>query len=130
MKKIILLSLLLTVLSVSAEDKYSYLWGIQFPSLIAPDTPCCFDFNGDGVNDLLFVQGDDKVGIVRSLQVYSRWGELVYEGTDMTINDELTGWDGTFKGKAMNTGVFAWVAEVEFLDGHIEIYRGDVMLQQ
>jgi gliding motility-associated-like protein len=92
--------------------------------------PTAFTPNGDGTNDLLFVQGDDKVAVVRSFQVYSRWGEMVYEGIDMTINDNTNGWDGTFKSKPVNTGVFAWVAEIEFLDGHIEIYRGDVLLQQ
>ncbi|WP_154224023.1 hypothetical protein [Marinicella rhabdoformis] len=51
MKKFVLLSLLLTFFSASAENKYSYLWGIQFPALITPDTPCCFDYDGDGVND-------------------------------------------------------------------------------
>ncbi len=51
MKKITLLVLLLITSVASAENKYSYLWGIQFPALIAPDTTCCFDYNGDGVND-------------------------------------------------------------------------------
>ena len=87
-----------------------------------------FTPNGDGYNDYLFVQGDDKVATVKVFRVYSRWGELVYEGIDLPINSEARGWDGTHRGKAMNSSVFAWYAEVEFLDGHVETIKGDVTL--
>ncbi|MCH2043928.1 MAG: gliding motility-associated C-terminal domain-containing protein, partial [Saprospiraceae bacterium] len=87
-----------------------------------------FTPNGDGTNDYLFVQGDDKVASVNVLRVYSRWGELVFEGTDLTINEATQGWDGTHKGKPMNSGVFAWYAEVQFLDGHVEVIKGDITL--
>ncbi|MCH2046653.1 MAG: gliding motility-associated C-terminal domain-containing protein, partial [Saprospiraceae bacterium] len=87
-----------------------------------------FTPNGDGTNDYLFVQGDDKVAQINVFRVYSRWGELVYEGTGLTINEATQGWDGTYKGKPMNSGVIAWYAEVEFLDGHVEIIKGDATL--
>lgn len=50
MKKIIV-CLLLWVSFNGMADKYSYLWGIQFPQLTTPDTACCFDYDGDGLND-------------------------------------------------------------------------------
>ncbi|MCP4441075.1 MAG: gliding motility-associated C-terminal domain-containing protein, partial [Aureispira sp.] len=61
-------------------------------------------------------------------RVYDRWGELIFEGTGLSINDASTGWDGTFKGKPMNSGLYAWYAEVEFADGHVEVIKGDITL--
>ena len=46
----------------------------------------------------------------------------------MPLNDEQSGWDGTFKGKPMNPAVFAWFAEVEFIDDAVLLFEGDVTL--
>jgi hypothetical protein len=43
-------------------------------------------------------------------------------------NDPLRGWDGTFHNKPVQTGVFAWIAEVRFLDDEVERYSGDITL--
>ncbi len=90
--------------------------------------PAGFTPNGDGVNDNFFVQGDDKVAKVLVFRVFDRWGEMIYEGTDLDVNNPQQGWDGTFKGVRMNSGVYAWYAEVEYIDGFKEVLRGDVTL--
>ncbi|MCP4441352.1 MAG: T9SS type B sorting domain-containing protein, partial [Aureispira sp.] len=73
-------------------------------------------------------QGEKKVASINMFRVYDRWGNLVYEGTGLEVNDGSTGWDGTYKGKPMNSGIYAWYAEVEFVDGHVETLKGDVTL--
>jgi gliding motility-associated-like protein len=90
--------------------------------------PNGFTPNGDGVNDRFFVQGGEKVEEVMVLRVFDRWGELVYDGSSMTVNDETTGWDGTFRGQDSPAGPYVWYAEVKFKDGHIEVIKGDVTL--
>lgn len=90
--------------------------------------PSGFTPNGDGTNDTFFIQGDDKVAKVLVFRVYDRWGELVFEATDVVPNDPSKGWDGTFRGQLMNSAVYAWYAEVEYIDGYSEILRGDVTL--
>jgi gliding motility-associated-like protein len=92
------------------------------------NAPKAFTPNGDGTNDTFFIQGDDKIKSILTFRVYDRWGELVYEGTDLQPNDATTGWDGTLKGKPMNSGTFAWYAEVEFKDGTALVFKGDVTL--
>jgi gliding motility-associated-like protein len=57
------------------------------------------------------------------LSVYSRWGEKVFE-SDGTDN----GWNGTYHGKLMNSGVFVYYAKIEYLDGRSVFAKGDVML--
>jgi gliding motility-associated-like protein len=90
--------------------------------------PLAFTPNSDGHNDNFFIQGDEKVESVAVFRVYDRWGELVFEATNVAPNDVAAGWDGTFKGKEMNSGVYSWYAEVVFIDGHSETLRGDVTL--
>jgi gliding motility-associated-like protein len=87
-----------------------------------------FTPNNDGANDLFLVQGGEGVAEVRNFRVFDRWGELVFEAANVMPNDPLGGWDGSFKGKAMNTGVFVWYAEVEFTDGFVQTIKGDVTL--
>jgi len=62
-------------------------------------------------------------------EIYNRWGEKVFELS--TVNYQLStnnGWDGTYKGRKLNAGVFAWYAEVGFSDDS-KIYRkGNVTL--
>ncbi|MCH2024039.1 MAG: gliding motility-associated C-terminal domain-containing protein, partial [Saprospiraceae bacterium] len=87
-----------------------------------------FTPNGDGVNDFFFIQGGDKVEDVLIFRVYDRWGNLIFEGSNLDINVDTQGWDGTSRGKIMNSGAYIWYAEVLFLDGHTEVIKGDVLL--
>jgi hypothetical protein len=52
----------------------------------------------------------------------------MYTITDFQPNDPTLGWNGTFRGDDMNPGVFVWYMEVEFIDGVVELYKGDVTL--
>ena len=88
-------------------------YGIFVPSAFSP--------NDDAVNDMLFVYG---AGIkVMEFVVFDRFGEKVFEST--SVND---GWDGMFRGKPMNTGIYAWYCTVEYFDGNLEQLHGDVSL--
>ncbi len=91
--------------------------------------PNAFSPNGDGINDLLtvFARGE-QVRRVRSFLVFDRWGESVYRYFDFQPNDPATGWDGTYRGLPLNPAVFAWLAEVEFVDGEVALFKGDVVL--
>lgn len=90
--------------------------------------PNAFSPNNDGINDQLTVFAGGQVSNIRVFQIFNRWGGHVYERFNFSPNDNALGWDGRFKGKEMNPGVFVWFAEVEFLDGHVEIFEGDVTL--
>lgn len=39
--------------------------------------------------------------------IFNRWGEIIWESHDPTV-----GWDGTFKGKPIQNGTYAWRARV------------------
>ncbi len=94
---------------------------VFIPNIFTPD--------GDGFNDIFTVFAGAGVENVRFMQVFDRWGEQVYEATDFVPGDfGNPGWDGRFKGKIMNPGVFVYLIEVEFADGIVLLYRGDVTL--
>ncbi len=88
--------------------------------------PTAFSPNGDGVNDYFTVYGGKGIANVNYLRVFDRWGETVFSEEDLPLNFDSEGWNGRFKGKEVNTGVFIYVAEVEFTDGYTEMYTGDV----
>jgi len=90
--------------------------------------PNAFTPNNDGVNDLFKVFGNKTVRQVRKMQVFDRWGELVYSKNNIPIERDNIGWDGTFRGQEMEAGVFMYFVEVEYLDGELAQFKGDVTL--
>ena len=55
--------------------------------------------------------------------MYDRIGEKVFETNDIT-----QGWDGTYKGQAMNTAVFVYFVDVFFVDKTNQLLKGDLSL--
>ncbi|MCS7035034.1 MAG: gliding motility-associated C-terminal domain-containing protein [Saprospiraceae bacterium] len=90
--------------------------------------PNIFSPNGDGQNDRFTLYGNQAVVSIRSLQVFDRWGNLVFSGQNLRPNDESAGWDGSFRGQSALPGVYVWQAVVAFLDGVEEAFAGDVTI--
>jgi gliding motility-associated-like protein len=91
--------------------------------------PNVFSPNGDGNNDIFTIFSDLKsIERVRSFQIYNRWGEVVFQAFDFQTNDPTYGWDGFFRDKLMNPAVFVYYAEIEYIDGRVELFKGDVTL--
>jgi len=83
--------------------------------------PNTFTPNDDGENDVFRVKGL-KLGEVY-LAVYNRWGEKVFETNDLT-----KGWDGRYKGRPADVGVFGWYLKVKCLNGAETFKKGNVTL--
>jgi gliding motility-associated-like protein len=95
--------------------------GIYIPNAFSP--------NDDGENDLFLIFArEGYVTNVRSFLVFDRWGDLVHEYYDFIPGDPAHGWDGRFRGKLMNSAVFAYFAIVETIDGEEILFEGDVTL--
>jgi gliding motility-associated-like protein len=90
--------------------------------------PNVFSPNGDNINDGFTVFSGPAVEMIEELRVFDRWGNTVFAANEIFPNDPVLGWDGTFKGKKMNAGVFAYYANVRFIDRNNQIYKGDVTL--
>ncbi len=90
--------------------------------------PNIFSPNLDGQNDFFNVLGGGEVSKVLKLSVFDRWGGLVYENTELDHRAISSGWDGMYKGKIVENGVYVWVADIQFIDGYQEVFAGDVMV--
>jgi gliding motility-associated-like protein len=87
--------------------------------------PNAFSPDGDGINDVLFVQGTG-IKIIKSFKIYSRWGELVFEKTNFMPGDISSGWDGKIRGKAAAQDVFVYICEAICEKGIPATFKGNV----
>lgn len=88
--------------------------------------PNVFSPNDDGSNDQFTVYGGQQVVLLRSLRIYDRWGELLFENLDFEPNEPSQGWDGYTKGKQVMPGVYVYVVDVEYFDSTSEVFTGDL----
>ena len=83
--------------------------------------PNVFSPNDDGLNDVINVHG--RCISTFNLQIFNRWGEKVFETTTLENS-----WDGTFRGKKMDTGVFVYKADGVSIDGQSFKMKGNITL--
>jgi len=82
--------------------------------------PTGFSPNGDGLNDLLGpMVGKNVVRFTWFL--YDRWGNRMVMSSDPAYK-----WDGVYNGVKVNTGVYAYMIDVQFSDGKAETISGNV----
>ncbi|MEZ4940251.1 MAG: PKD domain-containing protein [Saprospiraceae bacterium] len=117
---------LLTVSDTFGCTERQFMFNIR----VVPEkvyAPNAFTPDNDGNNDVFYLlaDGDEELVEVLTLRIYSRWGQLVYEGTGPLPS---TGWDGRVDGKNAPSDVYVWVAEVQFITGKKEIHKGDLTL--
>lgn len=92
--------------------------------------PTAFSPNDDGNNDVFMVFAGKDVKEIKSFKVFDRWGNQVFGKESFQPNDPFYGWDGHFNGQEMNSAVYVYFVEFEFIDGWIETQRGDVLLMR
>ena len=90
--------------------------------------PNVFSPNGDGLNDFFTLYSDADVTEITVMEIYSRWGELVYRKEGFPPNDETIGWDGTFDGDHLNPGVYVYRISVIYGDDFTKDFAGDVTI--
>ncbi|MFM1931298.1 MAG: hypothetical protein RL226_601, partial [Bacteroidota bacterium] len=97
---------------------------IVFPNAFTPNNSAS---NGGVYNDVNYsndVFFPIHAGVVEyQLQIFNKWGELLFESDDVTI-----GWDGYYKGQVCKQDVYAWKVKVRFVNGEEIIKAGDVTL--
>lgn len=101
-------TLKITVLEVFCDEPYIYV-----PNAFTPD--------GDGKNDVVYVRS--KMITDMNFFVYDRWGEKVFES-----HDQSNGWNGTFKGKNCDPGVFVYFLEATCHNKKNFLKKGNITL--
>lgn len=109
--------------TINYNDKCSATTNVKVrvENNLEPYVPNAFTPNGDGNNDVFYIYGE---GIKQlDFKIFNRWGELVFETTS-----QYGGWDGTYKGKMQNPGVFSYSVKVIYLDETEVNRKGSISL--
>ncbi|MEL7120674.1 MAG: gliding motility-associated C-terminal domain-containing protein [Bacteroidota bacterium] len=70
-------------------------------------------------------QGLDRIGL---LQIYDRWGNLVFEKRNFPHSVPIEGWNGMIDGKEGNQGVYVYYVELIRINGEVIKKKGDLTL--
>ncbi len=93
--------------------------------------PNAFTPNGDGRNDLFYAISmyivKERLNPAKQFQmrIYSRWGELLFEGTKP---DDA--WDGTYQGKACPDGLYVFQIRGIGYDGKLFVFQDNLTLMR
>ncbi len=98
---------------------------IEFPNAFTPNT------SGESSGEYVYGDKNNYVfyptiqeGIEEyKLQIFSRWGQLIFESHDILI-----GWNGYYNGTLCAQGVYIWKVTCRFGTGQVKVYTGDVTL--
>lgn len=91
--------------------------------------PNTFSPNADGSNDVFYVRGKG-LDRVKSLRIFNRWGEIVFEQSNVPVNDPGVGWNGRYKGNKPVADVYVYQVEVFCENSQIIRFEGNVALIQ
>ncbi len=113
-----------TIYSVTITDdvgcfEVTSTYEFEIKPITTIDVPTAFTPNGDGENDVIYVNG---FGIKKLIEfkIYNRFGQLVYESADIS-----QGWDGYYRGELQPIETYVYFTSVEtWLDGEILTKKG------
>lgn len=109
----------------SASDSLFVELILNYPAYI----PNAFTPDGDDINDF-FTAYSSEAAANMNLRIYDRWGGLLFDGRQLPPGVESAGWDGRFRGQDMSTGIYVYRIELQFIDGTIRNFSGDIYLQR
>ncbi|MFC2100235.1 gliding motility-associated C-terminal domain-containing protein [Bacteroidota bacterium] len=89
-----------------------------YTKLFAPNS---FTPNGDGLNDKFYLKGVYVMEF--NLQIYNRWGQLVFSTEDMN-----EGWDGSFQNKKCKNEAYNWIVNYSDYFHENHVMTGQVVL--
>ena len=93
---------------------------IYLPNIFSPD--------GNGFNDIFFIQSDNKIQMINEISIYDRWGAKLFQKENVFPNDPSNGWDGTFKNQPVAAGVYAYRINYTTIFGDEVLKIGEVSI--
>ncbi len=79
-----------------------------------------------GLNKRFTIFGGPALERIERLEIYSRWGELIWVGTDLEPGNVPQGWDAALHNKKVDPGVFVWKADLRYIDGVVVQHAGSL----
>lgn len=121
-----------TKYTVQVEDRYGCTNSGEITVIVVCgkeniSIPNTFSPNGDGRNDVFYPKGTGLYRI-KSMRVFNRWGEIVYEKNEFSANDASAGWNGTYKGRPASPDNYIYTMEILCENNAIIPVKGNVTL--
>ena len=88
---------------LEAEEALPEVTDIFIPTAIS---------TGLNENDVFFLQSEDEF-MITQLNIYDRWGNLVFANENFMTNDSVQGWDGRINNTNAEQGVYVYQLEYE-----------------
>ena len=90
--------------------------------------PDAFSPNNDGNNDMFIAYGSGCASQIKRMTIFNRWGEMVFLKQNIGLNNPANGWDGMFRDKKLPSDVYIYMIEIEYGDGKVKTFSGDLTL--
>ena len=90
--------------------------------------PSGFTPNNDGLNDIFYIMGSERIERIENFIIYSRYGDQIFEAHAFTPNDPAYGWRGFIKNEKAPAGAYVYQVLIRFVDGKKEYKKGTITL--
>jgi gliding motility-associated-like protein len=89
--------------------------------------PNTFSPNNDGVNDVFYVRGTGLYTI-KSMIIFNRWGQVVFEKMNFHANDANAGWNGKYNGVDASSDAYVYICEILCENNTVIPLKGSITL--
>lgn len=93
---------------------------IFFPNIFSP--------NGDGSNDRFVIFKNGIPAQITHMAIYDRLGNMVFRNDTFEFGENANGWDGTFRGRPVENGVYVLILEYADFAGTRHLVKKDITL--
>lgn len=91
--------------------------------------PNIFKPNNQGTSNSNFTIYSSVDAIINKIQVFDRWGNMMFLGNNFETNNPSLGWDGKFNNTFVEQGVFVYFAEI-LIGNEVIIKKGDLTVMR
>ena len=88
--------------------------------------PNAFTPNGDAQDDVFYPRSGGGISLIKSFRIYNRWGQLLFERSNIMPNDASNAWDGTYQNNKQLPDVYVWVVDALCENGKTINKKGSI----
>ena len=95
-------------------------------TILVINTPNVIAIKNSNSDNSFFTIYATKPATISEMEIYDRWGNLIFNIEGIPTSEPTLGWNGTYKGKDVNSGVYVYRYSLTTEDGEIITNIGDV----
>ena len=90
--------------------------------------PNVISCGGDVDNSSFYLHASDEGVLNYEMAIFDRWGQPMYDRSQIPPNDADAGWRGFHKGSKVSNGVYVYSLLIRLEDGHEERQLGEILV--